>query len=102
MRNDRPPYIGKVEIRDWITKGKQHIAGIRLTGASGIAAHLTAGQARTLADDLHDLADQLEQATGVQEHREVPQVLQPVYTSRSALTAADGTPEQPLPATIAD
>lgn len=102
MAYNRTPYIGKVEIRDWITKDKRRVAGIRVAGASGIAAHLTADEARTLADTLHDLADQLEQATEAPEHREVPQVLQPAYTGRSTLTAADGTPEQPLPATQAD
>lgn len=102
MRTNRPPYIGKVEIRDWITKDKRRIAGIRIDGASGIAGHLTADEARKLADRLHDLVDQLEQSAQPPAHREPLRVLHPAYTSRSALTAADGTPEQLLPATIAD
>lgn len=102
MRNDRPPYIGRVEIRDWITKDQQHIKGIRVSGKSGIAGHLSTSEARTLADTLHDLADQLEQANKAPQHQEPPRVLQPTYTGRSTLTAADGTPEQPLPATQAD
>ncbi|MER8025338.1 hypothetical protein [Glutamicibacter protophormiae] len=102
MTYHRPPYIGKAEIRDWITKDKQRIPGIRLMGATGIAAHLTADEARTLADTLHDLSDALDQATEAPERREPPRVLQPVYTSRSTLTAADGHPEPLLPATSAD
>ncbi|RBL99395.1 hypothetical protein C1H84_15550 [Glutamicibacter soli] len=102
MTCNRPPYIGSVRIQEWITKDKQRINGIQLRGAWGLAAHLTPGEARTLADTLHDLADQLEQATETPEHREPPRVLQPAYTSRSTLTAADGHPEPLLPATSAD
>lgn len=102
MTCNRPPYIGSVKIQDWITKDKQRIKGIRLSGASGIAAHLTANDARTLADTLHDLADKLQQATEAPQHREPPRALQPAYTSYSTLTAADGTPEPALPTTTAD
>lgn len=55
------PYIGKVWIEDWTsTYTQQRTPGIKLGGASGIAAHLSANEARQLADTLHDLADTLE------------------------------------------
>jgi len=99
MSYNRPPYSGTVRIQDWITKDKQHIQGIRLSGASGIAAHLTANEARKLADTLHDLAETLDSSPRT---AQPPKLQQPAYTSYSTLTAADGAPEQPLPATPAD
>lgn len=105
MRFDRPPYIGQVRIQDWITKDKQRIRGIRLTGASGIAGHLTADEARTLADTLHDLADRLDAppaaTTAPPARQQTPCGLSTLYTSQT-LTNASGEPEQTLPASIAD
>ena len=102
MSLNRLPYIGTVRIQDWITQDKQRIKGIRIGGRSGIAGHLTANEARTLADKLHDLADKLDPQTEPPQHTEPPKAPQPAYTSYSNLTAADGTPEQPLPTTPAD
>lgn len=99
MTYDQRPYIGAVRIQDWITKDKQRIRGIRIVGASGIAGHLTASEALELADKLVDLAERLPEATTVQPARQQTSCgLAPIYTSQT-LTAADGTPEQPLPAT---
>lgn len=100
--SNRPPYIGSVRIQEWITKDKQRIQGIRLIGASGIAAHLTASEALTLADKLVDLAEQLPQATQQPQARaEQPCRPSPLYSTQT-LTDASGTTEQPLPTTIAD
>lgn len=63
MTYNQRPYIGAVRIQDWITKDKQRIRGIRIVGASGIAAHLTGHEALALADQLVDLAEQLPQPT---------------------------------------
>ncbi|WP_334123031.1 hypothetical protein [Glutamicibacter sp.] len=113
MSYSRPPYIGAVRIQEWITKDKQRIQGIRLIGASGIAAHLTAREAIKLADKLVDLAEQLnapkptpakQPATPREPYLtalELERLTKTVHVSRT-LTAADGTPEQRLPATPAD
>lgn len=103
--SNRPIYIGQAIIRDWITKDKKRIPGIQLLNGRGIAAHLTADEARALADRLHDLADQLDlrpQATTAPAKRQQqPCGLSPIHTSQT-LTDATGTTEQPLPATSAD
>ncbi|ALG29714.1 hypothetical protein AOZ07_12470 [Glutamicibacter halophytocola] len=105
MSFDRPPYIGQVRIQDWITKDKQRINGIQLRGAMGLAAHLTADEARTLADTLHDMADRLDAppatTTAPPARQQTPCGLSTLYTSQT-LTDASGDPEQPLPATPAD
>ncbi|MCS3492414.1 hypothetical protein M2368_001417 [Arthrobacter sp. JUb119] len=96
MSNDRRPFIGKIWIEDWrnIHTGKV-TPGIKLGGASGIAAHLTKSEAYALANEIVDLADQLPDPTP-------PKAPIPCYGTNSALlTAADGTPEPDLPATIA-
>lgn len=49
----------------WIDKTtQQHVDGIALMQRSGgrVVAHMTAQQARAMADRLHDLADALETA----------------------------------------
>jgi len=93
----RPPFIGSARIRDWITKDKQRIKGIQLRGAHGIAAHLTAQEARELADTLHDLSDKLEQPSLPTQPQKPPTDPPPAYITRTPLTAADGTEEPPLP-----
>lgn len=99
MTTNRPPYVGSVKIQDWITKDRQRIKGIQLRGASGIAAHLTADEARELADTLHDLSDRLEAPQRLIQRPTAPQ---PIHSTHTELTAADGTLEPTLPATIAD
>lgn len=102
MSFTRPPYIGAVRIQEWITKDKQRIQGIRLIGASGIAAHLTASEALTLADKLVDLAEQLSEPTTAPAKRQQQSCgLSPIHTSQT-LTDASGTTEHPLAATPAD
>ena len=108
MTYSRRPYIGQVRIQDWITRDKQRIRGIRLNGMSGIAGHLTATEALTLADKLVDLAEQLNapKPTPVKKPAtprepyltalELERLTKTVHVSRT-LTAADGTPEHPLP-----
>ena len=99
MTTNRPPFIGSVKIQDWITKDRQRIKGIQLRGARGIAAHLNTHQARELADSLHDLADQLEAPQRLIQRPTAPQ---PIHSTHTGLTAADGTEEPPLPATPAE
>lgn len=102
MTYDQRPYIGAVRIQDWITKDKQRIRGIRIVGASGIAGHLTATEALTLADKLVDLVERLPEPTaGPPARQQTPCGLTPLHTSQT-LTDASGDPEQPLPATPAD
>ncbi|WP_413454604.1 hypothetical protein ACLQ8T_10440 [Glutamicibacter sp. FR1] len=102
MTYDQRPYIGAVRIQDWITKDKQRIRGIRIVGASGIAGHLTATEALTLADKLVDLVERLpEPTTGPPARQQTHCGLSPVHTSQT-LTDASGDPEQPLPTTLAD
>lgn len=56
------PYIGKVWQSTWTDhQTGEHTPGIAMGGASGMAAHLTSSEARHLADELHDLADQVDQ-----------------------------------------
>lgn len=58
------PYIGKVWHSTWTDrKTGEQTPGISMGGASGLAAHLTPDEARTLADQLHDLAEQIESET---------------------------------------
>ena len=105
MTDNRRPYFSIVRISEWRDKiTGQRTLGIRLSGAYGpIAAHLTAEEARNLADTLHDLADTLQAQQEPPQPPPAPrQTNVPLHTSYSVLTAADGTPEQPLPATIAD
>lgn len=92
------PYIGKVWIQDWTDLHTGEVTpGIKLGGAGGIAAHLTPGEARTLADKLHDLADKMESHCALQEDRPVAvDVPKPVLRR---ITAADGTEEPALPST---
>lgn len=103
--SNRPIYIGQAIIRDWITKDKKRIPGIQLLNGRGIAAHLTADEARALADRLHDLADQLglrPQATTASAKRQQQSCRPSPLYSTQTLTDATGAPEPPLPATSAD
>lgn len=88
------PYIGSVSPKIWndLTTGEQ-TPGVLVIGLSGMAAHLNKSECYKLANDLVDAADQLPE----------PLVPKPCYASPSdRLTAADGTTEEPLPATIAE
>ena len=68
MSFDRRPFIGKVWIEHWTSMLTGKVTpGIKLGGSGGIAAHLTADEARELADKLHDLADQLDSTRAGQE-----------------------------------
>jgi hypothetical protein len=51
-----------VKVRNWTWKDQERQAtpGLALWGKNGLTAHLTCTEARTLADKLHDMADQLE------------------------------------------
>ena len=58
---NRRPYIGKIWPHTWTDKATgTQTPGILIAGASGMAAHLTANEARHLADELHDYADKTE------------------------------------------
>lgn len=91
---DRRPYIGRVRPYTWTPKtGDDPVPGLLLGGAAGIAAHLTKTEAYELANQIVDAADKLPE----------PRAPKPCYASRNdGLTAADGTPEEPLPATPAE
>lgn len=96
----RRPYIGKIWEHAWTDDctGEQ-TPGIKLGGASGIAAHLTKDEAYSLANDIVDAADKLPEATtSPQERQETPCGLSTLYTSHT-LTNASGDTEQPLPTT---
>lgn len=103
MRVYRRPYIGRIWADDWTDLHTGEVTpGIKLGGASGIAAHLTAEEALTLADKLVDLAEQLPQATQQPQARaEQPCRPSPLYSTQT-LTDATGAPEPPLPTTSAD
>lgn len=45
----------------WKEQARDDIAGIGLFKAGKLAAHLTYAEARALADQLHDIADELDQ-----------------------------------------
>lgn len=100
MRVYRRPYIGRIWAHDWTDLHTGEVTpGIKLGGASGIAAHLSKSEAYALANDIVDAADKLP------EHTTAPAGLLPVECPQPpahTLTDATGTPEQPLPATIAD
>lgn len=91
--NNRP-FIGAVKQHAWHDKAtNEKTTGLLIAGRSGIAAHVTKPEAYALADWIVDAADRLPEE----------QTPKPAYARHSApLTAADGTPEQPLPATSAD
>ena len=96
----RRPYIGKIWEHAWTDDctGEQ-TPGIKLGGASGIAAHLTKDEAYSLANDIVDAADKLPEATtSPQERQETPCGVPPLYTSQT-LTNASGDTEDPLPTT---
>lgn len=45
----------------WLTPGRHGLRGIALRRGNQLMAHYTADEARRFADQLHDLADQLDQ-----------------------------------------
>lgn len=96
MANFRP-YIGKIWAHDWMDFHTGEVTpGISLSGAVGIAAHLTKAEAYALANDIVDAADKLPEPTP----NKAPV---PCYPADSTpLTAADGTPEPDLPNLLAE
>lgn len=93
----RPGFRPKAKVQPyvWVDSGTQkRTPGIALLHRRTVLAHLTADEAREMADKLHDLVDTLS-------NDQAPKIQKPIYTSQT-LTAADGTEEPPLPATIAD
>lgn len=85
----------KVRPYEWVdSKTQKRTPGIALLRRRTVLAHLTADEARSLADKLHDMADALD-------NDQAPKIQKPIYTSQT-LTAADGTEEPPLPTTPAD
>lgn len=54
------PYISRVHIRAWHDKDHGTTPGIALQQGSRITAHLTADEAKHLADQLVDMAEELE------------------------------------------
>ncbi|WP_431710709.1 hypothetical protein [Glutamicibacter uratoxydans] len=57
---NRRPYIGRISKYCWTDKRTgERTPGIVLSGAHGLAAHLTADEAIQLADQLVDLAERL-------------------------------------------
>ncbi|MGP5265248.1 hypothetical protein [Glutamicibacter arilaitensis] len=99
----RRPYIGKIWEHAWTDdRTGEQTPGIKLGGASGIAAHLTKDEAYSLANDIVDAADKLPEATtSPYKRQETPCGQSPLHTSQT-LTNASGEPEQTLPASIAD
>lgn len=93
------PYLAAIKPYTWNPNGES-VPGLILRGRSGLAAHVTKAEAYELADQLVDAADSLPDAPQPPKARQMPQ---PCYASNSdTLTAADGTPEEPLPATSAE
>ncbi|NQD42439.1 hypothetical protein [Glutamicibacter halophytocola] len=87
--NPRP--FARAKIGPWTNPQTGNaIIGICILGNRGLAAHLSTGGARALADQLHDLADELETSTAAK-----PPKATEVPCARPRLTAADGT-EEPL------
>lgn len=55
------PYIGKIRRFNWLSQHTgNHIPGIALWHGQRIIAHLTPVEAKQLADNLVDLAEQVE------------------------------------------
>lgn len=88
------PHIVAIRPYTWNTKSREpDIRGLLVEGNGVIAAHVTKTEAYALADWIVDAADKLPE----------PREPKPCYTRHSdSLTAADGTPEEPLPATSAE
>lgn len=63
MSGHSRPFLSKVVHHAWTKPGQPDTPGISLIGRGGLSAHLTASEAVALADQLHDLAEQLEPAT---------------------------------------
>lgn len=98
MSRPRPP---QVKARPWL-HGDRVIPGIAFMRGQRVLAHMTAAQARNTADKLHDLADQLEQQARNRSGNTAHKAGVSAHHPQPKLTAADGTGEPLLPATIAD
>ncbi|WPR65494.1 hypothetical protein SLW73_03995 [Glutamicibacter protophormiae] len=51
----------KLQKRPWLDKDGTRTPGIALMHGAKVIAHMTAAEARAIADKLHDYADQTEQ-----------------------------------------
>jgi hypothetical protein len=54
-----PPFL-KPRYWDWEDQSGNRAPGVGLFRGADLKAHLTPGQARALADKLHDMADRIE------------------------------------------
>lgn len=106
MINDRRPYATLIPYT-WMRDSHQ-TPGILFRHGTRPLLHVTADEARTLADNLHDMADRIEAEPDYAAaadlspaiHAGAPQRTRPLYARHSTqLTAADGTPEPQLPTT---
>lgn len=59
----RRPFLSQVLLHTWAKPGEPDTPGIALIGLGGLSAHLTPAEAVSLADQLVDLAEQLEAST---------------------------------------
>ncbi|GAA4374131.1 hypothetical protein [Paeniglutamicibacter cryotolerans] len=53
----------KLRIRDWLDKDGTRTPGIAIMHAGKVLAHMSPSEARAIADQIHDYADQLDHTT---------------------------------------
>lgn len=99
----RPGFRPQAKVRPyvWVDSGTQErTPGIGLLHRGTVLAHLTANEARSMADRLHDLAEKIDNPEVLQNASPVTDVAPKLVLRR--ITAADGTEEPDLITTPAE
>lgn len=107
-RPTRRPYT-RVYPYSWQNDGEEPIPGIVFRNGAHMSLHVTPDEAYELANLITDMAERLEAGEApicsptTSEAGDAHQVIVPARVRHSLpLVAADGDPEQPLPANTAD